>query len=129
VLTSDKEDDLEAAFASLTWRTPEDGARTLLSNRVSWGAVLAGVTVARWHHRRIRRARETGLKPLLIASRLLVTPLILYLIGIGLDAASLIREGSARAGSIAKLRSNRARPSVRMRFQIIGGIRLPPIRK
>ena len=113
MLTSDKEDDLKAAFAkSLTWRTPEDGARTLLSNRVSWGAVLAGVTVARWHHKRIRRARETGLKPLLIASRLLVTPLILYLIGIGLDAASLIREASARAGSIAKLRSIGARPSV-----------------
>ncbi|MFZ0850508.1 MAG: hypothetical protein WAO08_15015 [Hyphomicrobiaceae bacterium] len=44
--------------------TTEDEVRTLLFNRVSWGAVLAGVMVA------------------------LVTQLILNLIGIGIGAAS-----------------------------------------
>jgi vacuolar-type H+-ATPase subunit H len=45
--------------------TPADDARTILLNRVSWGAVLAGVVVA------------------------LVTQLILNLLGVGLGAATL----------------------------------------
>src|SRR3954453_4374893 len=45
--------------------TPSEDARTIMLNRISWGAVLAGVVVA------------------------LVTQLVLHLLGIGLGAANL----------------------------------------
>src|SRR5215208_3256419 len=45
--------------------TPAEDARTILLNRVSWGAVLAGVAVA------------------------LVTQLVLNLLGVGVGAATL----------------------------------------
>ena len=65
--------------------TPAEDARTIMLNRVSWGAVLAGVVVA------------------------LVTQLILNLLGIGIGAATLDPAAGLAENPSASSFSKRAR--------------------
>ena len=64
--------------------TPAEDARTIMLNKISWGAVLAGVVVA------------------------LVTQLILNMLGIGIGAATL--DPAAGAGENPPRRPSRSAP-------------------